>query len=287
MSARGAAAGPSGVSLEKRRGGIVGEESLDEVRSALGVDEHLSGIGFLDRREVGKDPVVLVRGDIRHERAAARRNEEVEVPDRSGQLGVRERGDGRQFVHVVRADGRLHDEGEAGLAEDSGAGDGVPPRPGDAPEPVVPFGIQRVQRKRQAPDAFFEEKGREGRRDLDPVGPDHHEEPPGARVADDLQDVAAQQWFAAGQDRNGLGGERRDVVDDLEALGCRQLAPVGEGLVLDKRLAARVQVAVLAGEVTSVGQIPGDDVGAGEGRMGVHRAFTSRSATWPRRGPRG
>jgi hypothetical protein len=50
-------------------------------------------------------------------------------------------------------------------------------------------------------------------------------------VADDVDDVAAQQGLAAGQNEQGVGGETRDLVDDPQAGLGRQLAAVGEALV--------------------------------------------------------
>jgi hypothetical protein len=140
----------------------------------------------------------------------------------------------------------------------------------------MPHGIQRIERQRQAAHALLLEEVREGLRDLHAVRADDDPESLRIRVTDDLEDVAAQQGLAAGQDRHGLGGESRDVVDDLEALLGVQLAAVGEGVVVDEGLAAGVEVAMLAGEVAAVGQIPGDDVRALEWRGLVHAHMPKR-----------
>jgi hypothetical protein len=106
------------------------DERLDVVRRALGVDEHLPAYARWIDREVGKDAVVLFGRDVRDERATSRGDEEVEVPDLRPSSVLRELRDRGQLIDVVRADGRLHDEREAGVAEDAGALDGVPPGSG-------------------------------------------------------------------------------------------------------------------------------------------------------------
>jgi len=84
-------------------------------------------------------------------------------------------------------------------------------------------------------------------------------------VTDDVDDVAAEQRLAAGQDQQTVGREGRDLVDDLETCLGIELAPVGEGGRVDRRLAAGVEVAVLTGEIAAVGEVPRDDVGPREG----------------------
>ena len=71
---------------------------------------------------------------------------------------------------------------------------------------------------------------------LTPLVPTTTHRPRSARVADDLEDVAAQQRLAAREDRQALGGEGGDLVDDLEALLGVELAAVGEGLGADRGL---------------------------------------------------
>src|SRR5262245_58668691 len=93
-------------------------------------------------------------------------------------------------------------------------------------------------------------------------------------VADDLEDVAAEERLAAGEDRQGLGGECGDLIDDAAALLGGKLGAVGEGVILDERLAAGVEVAVLAREVARVRQVPRDDVRA---REGVHAHIPKRA----------
>ena len=94
------------------------------------------------------------------------------------------------------------------------------------------------------------------------------------RALDDLENVAPQERLAARQDRHALGREGREILDYFETLLSAELAAVGEILRADERLGAGVEIAVLAGEIAAVGQIPGDDVGSGEfGR--VHRALAA------------
>ena len=72
---------------------------------------------LLDPVERGEDLVVLRGRDVRHELPAAGRHQEVEVPDLRGEAIVREVGDRFELAEIVRAHGRLHDEGEPGPVE--------------------------------------------------------------------------------------------------------------------------------------------------------------------------
>jgi hypothetical protein len=58
--------------------------------------------------------------------------------------------------------------------------------------------------------------------------------------------------------------ESGDFLHDLEAFLGAELGPIGEALRADQRRAAGVEIAVLAGEVAAVGEVPGNDVGPGE-----------------------
>ena len=65
------------------------------------------------------------------------------------------------------------------------------------------------------------------------------------------------------EDRQAFRREGGDFVDDPEALVGAELAPIREVLRTDQRCAAGVEIAVLAGEVAAVGEVPGDDVRVG------------------------
>src|SRR6185436_9267095 len=70
--------------------------------------------------------------------------------------------------------------------------------------------------------------------------------------------------FATGEDGQALRRERRDFIDDSEALLSAELAAIGEVLRAHQGRSAGIQVAVLAGEIAAIGEVPRDDVGPGE-----------------------
>ena len=109
---------------------------------------------------------------------------------------------------------------------------------------------------------------------LHAVGADDDPQSTLRRAPDDLEDVAPQERLAARQDRQAFRREGGDFVDDPEAFLGAELAPIGEVLRADQRRAAGVEIAVLAGEVAAVGEVPGDDVGPGERARGrIHRCI--------------
>ena len=197
---------------------------------------------------------------------------------------MREVGDRVELAEIVRARGRLHDEGQPGAVEDLGALDRVPPGAAHLPEAVVTIGIERVERQRESARAGLREAPRQVLRDAHAVGADDDPQPALRGAADDLEDVAPQERLAARQDRHAFRRERGDLVDDPEALLGAELAAIGEVLRADQRRAAGVEIAVLAGEVAAVGEVPGDDVGPGErvviawlGMAHAVRALTSHA----------
>jgi hypothetical protein len=173
-------------------------------------------------------------------------------------------GDRFQLAEIVRAGGGLHDEGEAGPVEDLRSLDRVLPGAAHVPEAVVTLGIERVEGQGQAARAGLRQPPRHVLRDAHAVGADDHPQLTLRRALDDLEDVAPQQRLAAGQDGQALGRERGDLVDDPEALLGAELAAIGEIVRADQGLGAGVEIAVLAGEVAAIREVPGDDVRAGE-----------------------
>src|SRR5262249_4993719 len=145
VSARRTATGPSGVGPDRReterrlrwRFGIrpdrvsllagILQNSLDVVRSALGVDEHLARMLPLDPVERGETLVVLRGAHVGYELPASGRHEEVKVPDLCREAIVREVGDRVELAEIVRASGRLHDEGKPDPVEDLSSFDRVTP----------------------------------------------------------------------------------------------------------------------------------------------------------------
>ena len=177
---------------------------------------------------------------------------------------MREVGDRVELAEVVRACGRLHDEGEPGPVQDLRSVHRVTPGAPHLPEVVVAIGIEGIEREREPPRSGLREAPRQVLRDAHAVGADDDPEAALRRAPDDLEDVAPQQRLAAGQDRHAFRREGGDLVDDPEALVGAELAAVREVLRADLGRAAGVEVAVLAGEVATVGEVPRDDVGPGE-----------------------
>ena len=132
------------------------------------------------------------------------------------------------------------------------------------PEAVVTIGIESIEGKGQSPCSGLRQAPRHVLRDAHAVGADDDPQFTLRRAPDDLEDVAPQERLAARQDRQAFRREGGDFVDDPEAFLGAELAPIGEVLRADQRRAAGVEIAVLAGEVAAVGEVPGDDVGPGE-----------------------
>ena len=192
---------------------------------------------------------------------------------------MREVGDRVELAEIVRACGRLHDEGKPRPVQDARPIHGVLPGTPNLPEAVVTVGIEGIEREGEPPRPRLCEAARQVLGDAHTVRADDDPESALRRAPDNLEDVAPQQRLAARQDRQAFRRERGNLVDDPEAFRGAELAPIGEVLRADQRRAARVEVAVLAGEVAAVGEVPGDDVGSGErarGRM-VHRYIPKNS----------
>ena len=234
------------------------------MRSALRVHEHPAVVLPLDPVERGEHLVVLRGRDVRHELPAPRRHQEVEVPDLGGEAIVREVGDRFELAEIVRARGRLHDEGEPGPVEDLRSLHRVSPGAAHLPEAVVTIGIERIEGEREPARAGLRQPPRHVLGDAHAVGADDDPQFALRRAPDDLEDVAPQERLAARQDRQAFRREGGDFVDDPEAFLGAELAAIGEVLGADQRRAAGVEIAVLAGEVAAVGEVPGDDVGPGE-----------------------
>ena len=176
---------------------------------------------------------------------------------------MREVGDRVELSEIVRARGRLHDEGKPGPVQDLRSFHRVPPGAPHIPEAVVTIGIESIEREREPPRSGLREAPRQVLRDADAVGTDDDPKSALRCAPDDLEDVAAQQRLAAREDRQAFRREGGDFVDDPEALVGAELAPIREVLRTDQGRAAGVEIAVLAGEVAAVGEVPGDDVRSG------------------------
>ena len=118
------------------------------------------------------------------------------------------------------------------------------------------IGIERVERERQSPGTRVRQTPRHVLGNADAVGADDNPQPTLGGALDDLENVAPQQRFAARKDRQALWCEVGDLVDDPEAVIGAELAAVREVLGADERAAAGVEIAVLAGEITAVGEVP-------------------------------
>ena len=100
----------------------------------------------LDPIEGSENLVVLGGSDVRHELPASGRHEEVQVPDLRVEPIVREVGDGFELAAIMRARGRLHDEGKPRPIEDFRSLYRVLPCATHFPEAIVSVGIESVER---------------------------------------------------------------------------------------------------------------------------------------------
>ena len=85
---------------------------------------------------------------------------------------MREVGDRFELAEIVRARGRLHDEGEPGPVEDLGSLHRVSPGATHLPEAVVTLGIESIEGKGQSARSGLRESLRHVFRDAHAVGAD-------------------------------------------------------------------------------------------------------------------
>ena len=103
---------------------------------------------------------------------------------------MREVGDRLKLAEIVRACGRLHDEGEPGRVEDLRSLHRVLPGATHLPEAVVTIRIERIEGKGQSPCSGLRQAPRHFLRDAHAVGADDDSEFTLCRAPDDLEDVA-------------------------------------------------------------------------------------------------
>ena len=103
---------------------------------------------------------------------------------------MREVGDRVELAEIVRARGRLHDEGEPGPVEDLRSLHRVPPGATHPPEAVVTIGIESIEREREPPRSGLRQEPRHVLRDAHAVGADDDPKFTLCRALDDLEDVA-------------------------------------------------------------------------------------------------
>ena len=103
---------------------------------------------------------------------------------------MREVGDRVELAGIVRACGRLHNEGEPGPVQDLRSLHRVPPGAPHLPETVVTIGIESIEREREPPCSGLRQAPRHVLRDEDAVGADDDPKFTLRRALDDLEDVA-------------------------------------------------------------------------------------------------
>ncbi len=103
---------------------------------------------------------------------------------------MREVGDRFELAEIVRASGRLDDEGEAGPVEDLRSLHSVLPGAADLPEAVVTIGIESIEGERESTCSRVRQALRHVLGDTHPVGADDDPEFTLRRAPDDLEDVA-------------------------------------------------------------------------------------------------
>ena len=143
---------------------------------------------------------------------------------------MREVGDRFELSKIVRARGRLHDEGKPGPVQDLRSLHRVSPGATHHPEAVVTIGIESIEGQGQPPCSGLRQTPCQVLRDAHAVGTDDDPESTFRRAPDDLEDVAPQERLASRQDRQAFRRERGDLVDDPEAFLGAELAPIGEVL---------------------------------------------------------
>jgi hypothetical protein len=126
---------------------------------------------------------------------------------------------------------------------------------------VVTIGIESIEGKGESPRSSLGQAPRHVLRDPYAVGADDDPQSTFCRSLDYLENVASQERLAARQDGHAFRREGGDFVDHPETFLGAELAPIGEILRADERRAAGVEIAVLACEVATIGEVPGDDVG--------------------------
>ena len=103
---------------------------------------------------------------------------------------MREVGDRFELAEIVRARGRLHDEGEPGPVEDLRSLHRISPGAAHLSEAVVTIGIESIEREREPARSGPREAPRHVLRDAHAVGADDDPESALRRAPDDLEDVA-------------------------------------------------------------------------------------------------
>ena len=103
---------------------------------------------------------------------------------------MREVGDRVELAEIVRARGRLHDEGEPGPVKDLRSLHRVAPGALYPPEAVVTIGIESIEGKGQSPCSGLRQTPRHVLRDADAVGADDDPKFTLCGAPDDLEDVA-------------------------------------------------------------------------------------------------
>src|SRR5690606_23968661 len=106
---------------------------------------------------------------------------------------------------------------------------------------------------RDAANAGVNERSDPRVREPRTVGADHHGGTPVGSVGGDLFEVFAQEWLTPGEDEHRGRIRGGDLFDDPVAVGRLELA--GRGVP-----GSSGDVAVRAGQIAALRQIPGDDV---------------------------
>ena len=241
----------------------------------------LDVLARLVRREPVQGLLVLLAGELLIEELfpSAGRHQQERVERRRAKLDGQVQ-DGRQFVNVVPADGRVDLEGQMRPLGGSDALQAGRECPVMAAKSVVRPGRRPVERDGYAANAGLHEPGGSLVVEEQPAGPHHHGQIELAGIGGNLVDVRAEHRLPAGQDDDGLG-KRGDVLKQGAAFLGGEL--VGAGGSFSRG------AAVAAAQRTGARQLPGDQAGLirdGLAKCGtpfhyrtpmVHAAFFSRA----------
>ena len=240
------------------------QNGLDVVRRALGVHQHPARVLPLDPGELGEHLVVLRRGDVRDELPAPGRHEEVEVPDLGGERSWAKSAIASSSPRLCAPTVVCTMKGRPVRLRISRALDGVLPGAAHAPEAVVPVGSS-ASSESDRPRAPASARSRARFSVMcTPLVPTTTQSPRAAA----WRTISRMSRRSSGSPPvrivSASGAKAAISSTTLKHCSVPSSLRSAKSSVPTSGLPPGVEVAVLAGEVAAVGQVPGDDVGPRE-----------------------
>ena len=218
-------------------------------------------------RQIGQDLLVLGGRDVGQLLAATGAHQEEEVQNPGAKL-PRQVDHRRDLVHVPIGDGHVEGEVEAFRAKGFRRPHRALPGAGEMAEGVVLPGVRGVEGEARPLDPVLAQEARLLLPEEHPVRADDDGEPALAARRRQGEEVFAEERLAAREDQEDVGVDLGDLAHDPEAL-------LGGELVRSIGARERRQIAVRAGEVTALRQVPGNGIGF------VHHAPSPRPRSMP------